>query len=851
MNPRSTLARALVTVGAAAAVATCAASSASAQAGLPRTYQPQRVDSPVSVANGVFGRGMAGAGDLNGDGIDDLLMAQQASSPGSDGMVFVISGATGGLIARIDAPDPGGAGNRAGFGSFWTSKVGSRAIGTSDLASCSGGAAGALCPQNPVGPPDSIPEIVVGARGVDANGTDTGRVYVYDGATRALLKRIDMPPGDAAIPNALLRGSGFGRTALNPAGLTACAGNFGVGECLSVPRAVAIGDLDRGGRPDLVVGAPQLTESQATAQPGSNCANAPAGTVCEQAGRAYFYRGEDIAGSDPAVILDGTKPGQVVTTIRNPDAQRDRASGVPADNEQLANTVTAVGDLGACRAVGIRPGETCSRADSVTTPDGVPDVVIPSPGTDLPVENPDPAFANAGIAYLIDGATGAVLYTYLHPERQSGATFGSQLGSHEPAVGDLGNTAAPDLYLPAPLQNTPTITGAGRGYVMNGNFKTGSGTVLLSRLDDPTPSKNGNFGGGSAGVGNLVGGAVAPANEMLIGVEGFTRSERNDVHVFNPATEQVLQTIPDPDRQFGSAFGGSIVPLGDINGDGFLDLAVSAETFNGSSGSADGRVYIFRSDDSAPPTGPTGPIGTTGPAAPGVPGAPAGPGGPPPAPPGAPLPPSGSPTPPSAGGEKLTAKLQVARSRVLRRARRLDVLALITRRASGSARIEFAAAGRVFRFSEPITNGQLRFRRSIPAAQAALGTGIVTISYPGDADTRPQTVRLRAASRQADLALARPRLENGRLRASGTIARLARGVVRVQIEWVNDGETTTLQRTAPIRDGRWALDAKLSDVAARAISGRQGTVHSYTLFTGYLPRRVRGEMRSFEVLPAR
>ena len=158
---------------------------------------------------------------------------------------------------------------------------------------------------------------------------------------------------------------------------------------------------------------------------------------------------------------------------------------------------------------------------------------------------------------------------------------------------------------------------------------------------------------------------------------------------------------------------------------------------------------------------------------------------------------------------------------------------------------------RVFRFSEPISKGRIRFSRRIPAAQAAVGTGIMTIRYPGDADTRPQTVRLRAASRQARLALERPRLQDGRLRASGTIARLARGVVRVQIEWVDDGETTTLQRTAPIRDGRWELDSKLSDVVARGIPDREGTVHSYTLFTGYLPRRVRGEMRSFEVLPAR
>jgi len=32
------------------------------------------------------------------------------------------------------------------------------------------------------------------------------------------------------------------------------------------------------------------------------------------------------------------------------------------------------------------------------------------------------------------------------------------------------------------------------------------------------------------------------------------------------------------------------------------------------------------------------------------------------------------------------------------------------------------------------------------------------------------------------------------------------------------------------------------------IARRVGTVHSYVLFTGYLPARMRGEMRSLQVL---
>ncbi|MDP8924580.1 MAG: hypothetical protein M3O34_17130, partial [Chloroflexota bacterium] len=76
----------------------------------------------------------------------------------------------------------------------------------------------------------------------------------------------------------------------------------------------------------------------------------------------------------------------------------------------------------------------------------------------------------------------------------------------------------------------------------------------------------------------------------------------------------------------------------------------------------------------------------------------------------------------------------------------------------------------------------------------------------------------------------------------------ARGVVRVQIEYVVNRETTTLQFKARIVNGRWSLNERLSQSVRNAIAQRTGTVHSYTLFTGYYRARMRGEMRSFEVL---
>ena len=217
-----------------------------------------------------------------------------------------------------------------------------------------------------------------------------------------------------------------------------------------------------------------------------------------------------------------------------------------------------------------------------------------------------------------------------------------------------------------------------------------------------------------------------------------------------------------------------------------------------------------------------------------------------------PAPPPDAPSGPApAAASKLTAKLSLARATINRRDRVLDVFAPITSLASGRVDVELHAAGRRFRFTAPIdsTNARIRFRQRIPAAQARLGTGILTITYSGDADTRSQTVRLRAAFRPAVLRLARPTIaSDGRLRASGTVSPLARGVVRVQLEYVLDDKTVTRQFNARIANGRWSINQPLSQAVRDEIARRSGTVHSYTLFTGYLLARMRGEMRSFQVL---
>jgi hypothetical protein len=198
------------------------------------------------------------------------------------------------------------------------------------------------------------------------------------------------------------------------------------------------------------------------------------------------------------------------------------------------------------------------------------------------------------------------------------------------------------------------------------------------------------------------------------------------------------------------------------------------------------------------------------------------------------------------------AKLEVARSGVLRDHGALDVLAPITKRASGEVQVDFHAAGRHTRFAAPVdaVKGYVRFRHRVPREQADMGTGIVTLAYPGNDRTRGQDVRLRAAPGPAHLELGRPSLRDGRLRVGGSISDRARGVVRVQLSWATGGQDHSLELQARIRDGRWVLDKALPAAVLQQITDRDATVHSYTLFTGYLPARMRGEMQAYQVLGA-
>ena len=744
--------------------------------GLASGYSVQRINNPEPTSGALMGwLGIANGGDLNGDGFHDVLVPNYAGP----GQIYIFSGATGVLIRTLEMPDA--ATSEAGSdGNFvYPAKL-------ADVASCPGAAVNEPCLA--IGAGDGVPEVVVGGSGADIPGAapDMGRAYVFDGATGALLKKVQMPAADLASEAAQFptgKSFSFGRAVISPSSRFPAA----------APAAVKVGDMDGGGEGDFVVGNPTFYE---TAASNASCDPGP----CVGSGRAYFFSGEDITGS-AIDVLDA--PFRVV---KNPAA----VTGI--EHQRFGHAFVAVGDVGRCNS---SPGVGALCPAGTTVPDGRPEVVVTA--------------HRANVVWLVDGATGALLRRYDHPEPQDNALFGYTVGTMSTAIGDVAGSAHPDIYTPA-VGQVGVEVGQGRGYILNGDW-LGSPSLLAS-LDDPTPHRGENFGTPVSGIGNVTGDA---RNEILVGVAGpwspgDDRTYTGQVLIVEPASGTTRMKFDDPDQQAGSGFGQGAIEIGDVNEDGLMDFAMLAGYWTGDT-EREGRLYIFRS------VGP--------PAQPGPPTQP----GPPAQPPGQ------TPTPPQpqAAG-KATAKLALARATINRRDRMLDVLAPITSLASGRVNVQLHAAGRRFRFTAPVisADGRIRFRQRIPAAQARMGTGILTIRYNGDGDTRPQTVRLRAALQKAQLRLTRPTIaNNGRLRASGTVSNRARGVVRVQLEYVFGGQTRTHQFLAPINNGGWSLNHQLAQTIRNEIATRSGTVHSYTLFTGYLPARMRGEMRSFQILGAR
>ena len=200
-----------------------------------------------------------------------------------------------------------------------------------------------------------------------------------------------------------------------------------------------------------------------------------------------------------------------------------------------------------------------------------------------------------------------------------------------------------------------------------------------------------------------------------------------------------------------------------------------------------------------------------------------------------------SPAGGSARAARKPAKLRIARARVARG--KLDVRLGMTSRATGRLRAVYRSAGRSTRFTIRIprrAGGAPKpwtVRRALPRAQRRKATGILTLTYAGDARVRPDQLRSRVAPRRARLRRLLTMIdEQGALVARGTVSRRGPGIVRLRFDTAD--ESSVLHYRARIRRGAWALRQPLPSRAAAA--GGQLSIQ----YTGRERRRIRGESLS-------
>ncbi|RMH04724.1 MAG: hypothetical protein D6702_02415 [Planctomycetota bacterium] len=263
------------------------------------------------------------------------------------------------------------------------------------------------------------------------------------------------------------------------------------------------------------------------------------------------------------------------------DLDRD---GVP---DLVAGAGNASGHAGSVLAWSGDDGRLLWRVDGAASLDRLGDALAPVPDLDgdgvteilagAPGADPN-GVLNAGTAWLLSGATGAVLTVF------AGSGANDKFGSALAAVGDFDGDGAADLAVGAPY--------ADRGLANTGRVEvfSGAGGALLAAFDGP--SEEARFGYAIAGLDDLDGDGVP---ELLVGAPNAGLA---------PGAAWVLsgRTGAPLYQHFegrSHAFGQRVAACGDLDGDGLADYLVGIPYWDDKEKqlASCGRVILFSAGD--------------------------------------------------------------------------------------------------------------------------------------------------------------------------------------------------------------------------------------------------------------
>jgi hypothetical protein len=542
-------------------------------------------------ANAQFGHSVAGVGDVNGDGYDDVVIGADGYSDGqaSEGGAFLYLGGPSGLSTT---PAWIGEANQAGASYGW-----------------------AVAPAGDVNG-DGYADVVVSAYAYNAGLPGEGRVLVYYGG----------PGGLSTLPNWTKDGDQQG-------------GRFGY----SISTA---GDVNGDGYADLIVGYPYYTgalnqQGRALVFFGSSSGlNTTAGWVI-QANQANSGFGISVAtagdiggdgfadvivGADEydngegdegaAWVWEGSRGGLPLTPSWffdsnqvaalaglcvatagdvNSDGHSEVLVSAPFyDNGQTdegavflftgtGSLPTASADwVGGSNQAGARYGTDLSAAGDVNG-DGYGDMIVGVAGFN----------GGTGRAALYEGAaTGfGSVGTWVADGDQAGGAFGACAVS----AGDVNGDGYDDLLVGAPLDGA---SGEGRALLY-----LGTPTVPSS---SPAWTANGSIAGDSLGYAAASGDVNGDGYSDVIVLSKHGGPGRAALYLGSPAGLTLSPAWTFVGTQ--PTEGGGGITVGDYNGDGYSDVAIGFPGYQITPGRPVGEVRIFKGGPSGLSATPWGTI---------------------------------------------------------------------------------------------------------------------------------------------------------------------------------------------------------------------------------------------------
>ncbi len=563
-----------------------------------------------------FGRSVSSAGDVDGDGLDDVIVGADAYNS-SQGRAYVFYGS-----------------------SFSSSTISAGSADVTLTGETAGDAFGYSVSSAGNVNNDQYDDLIIGAA---EYGSRRGRAYVFYGSA-SLSSTISAGSADVTLA---------GETTNNQFGCSVSSAD----------------DVNGDGYDDVIIGAMRYNfyQGRAYIYYGGSAMDATGDvTFTGEAVGDYFgfsvssagdinndsyadavvsARDYSIGGSDQGrvyVFSSGIKTTWRDAIFKSASLNTLQVTGnAYVDNMQVGDVTFSKSKLGVAEmdsledwifigaSSGDRVGYSVAHAGDINA-DGYPDVIIGAPEFD------SGGLSNNGAMYIHFGGPSMDNMSDL---TITGSTNGMKLGYKVSSAGDFNGDGYDDVATGGPEYSSDTYTNNGRVDVWKGpsatsvGFAKGVGTneyfgksITFGNFDGDlfddvaagTPNFSSNRGkvniykGGSTpdltsdanfgGVNNNDNFAMSLASadvtgdgidELIVGASGFNSSNgRVYIYKWIAWNSWSEYTVSPPLTTTDEQFGYSVANIGDINGDGKEDLLIGAPFYNGA-GDNRGRAYIY------------------------------------------------------------------------------------------------------------------------------------------------------------------------------------------------------------------------------------------------------------------